>query len=158
MEFLREEYPKGYSIEEIAAETGVHRNTVSKYVFGLEKCGKVKISRIVGRAKMYVASKNNKWSHWKLALKLEKAKRVNSSEENFKFGRVSQISKFWCEQGLWHTDVLIEYTLGKVHKENCGEHTAEKRGWHWALTSFAMEVWGETEKEALDETINLFLF
>jgi len=28
-----------------------------------------------------------------------------------------------------------------------GEHVAEKRGWHWALTSFAVEVWGETEKE-----------
>jgi hypothetical protein len=25
-----------------------------------------------------------------------------------------------------------------------GEHLAEKRGWHWALTSFAMEIWGET--------------
>jgi len=27
-----------------------------------------------------------------------------------------------------------------------GEHIAEKRGWHWALTSFAIEIWGETEK------------
>ena len=28
-----------------------------------------------------------------------------------------------------------------------GEHVAEKRGWHWALTNFAVESWGETEKE-----------
>ena len=28
-----------------------------------------------------------------------------------------------------------------------GEKVAEKRGWHWALTSFALEVWGETERQ-----------
>src|SRR5665647_2650341 len=28
-----------------------------------------------------------------------------------------------------------------------GEHIAEKRGWHWALTSFAYEAWEITEKE-----------
>jgi hypothetical protein len=32
----------------------------------------------------------------------------------------------------------------RVEKE-FGEHVAEKRGWHWALTSFAAEAWGETE-------------
>jgi hypothetical protein len=26
-----------------------------------------------------------------------------------------------------------------------GEHVAEQRGWHWALTNFAMDIWGETE-------------
>jgi hypothetical protein len=26
-----------------------------------------------------------------------------------------------------------------------GERVAEKRGWHWALTSFVVEVWGESE-------------
>jgi hypothetical protein len=26
-----------------------------------------------------------------------------------------------------------------------GEPVAEKRGWHWALTGFAFEVWGEDE-------------
>src|SRR4030066_668541 len=25
-----------------------------------------------------------------------------------------------------------------------GEHVAEKRGWHWALTGFVREAWGET--------------
>jgi DNA-binding IclR family transcriptional regulator len=52
--FLQKEYPKDFSIEEIAAETGLHRNTVSKYLFGLERERKVKSSRTVGRAKMYV--------------------------------------------------------------------------------------------------------
>lgn len=54
---LEAEYPTDLSIEEIAMKTGVHRNTVSKYLWGLEKEGKVKISRVVGRAKMYVANK-----------------------------------------------------------------------------------------------------
>jgi len=51
---LEKEYPKDLSIEEIAAKIGIHRNTVSKYIWGLEKEGKVKISRKIGRAKMYV--------------------------------------------------------------------------------------------------------
>src|SRR3972149_2950920 len=29
-----------------------------------------------------------------------------------------------------------------------GEKRAEKRGWHWALTSFVSEAWGETVTEA----------
>ena len=33
-----------------------------------------------------------------------------------------------------------------------GEKVAEKRGWHWALTVFATEVWGGSEA---DETRNL---
>jgi hypothetical protein len=31
-------------------------------------------------------------------------------------------------------------------KKEFGEHAAEKRGWHWALTNFVIEVWGETEE------------
>ena len=27
-----------------------------------------------------------------------------------------------------------------------GEQIAEKRGWHWALTNFALEIWGQSEK------------
>lgn len=54
---LEREYPRDLSIEEIATKTGVHRNTISKYVWGLEKEKKVTISRSVGRAKMYVVSK-----------------------------------------------------------------------------------------------------
>ena len=59
LDFLQREFPKDFSIEEIAMKTGLHRNTVSKYVFGLEKEKKLKISRNVGRAKMYVAVRHS---------------------------------------------------------------------------------------------------
>lgn len=32
-------------------------------------------------------------------------------------------------------------------KKEFGEHIAEQRGWRWALTIFAVEVWSNTEKE-----------
>jgi len=57
IECLRNEYPKDLSIEEVAKRTGMHRNTVSKYIWGLEREGKIKISRKVGRAKMYTIVK-----------------------------------------------------------------------------------------------------
>jgi hypothetical protein len=34
----------------------------------------------------------------------------------------------------------------RVEKE-FGEQIVEKRGWHWALTKFAVDVWGAIEKE-----------
>jgi hypothetical protein len=36
--------------------------------------------------------------------------------------------------------------MNKSLEKEFGENIAEKRGWHWALTSFALEVWSETEK------------
>lgn len=36
--------------------------------------------------------------------------------------------------------------MNKRLEEELGEFVAEKRGWHWALTSFATEIWGDTEK------------
>ncbi len=36
--------------------------------------------------------------------------------------------------------------MNKRLEKELGEHAAEKRGWHWALTSFALNAWGETEK------------
>ena len=45
--------PKDLSIEEIAQLTGIHRNTVAKYVFALKKEGKIKETRKIGQAKMY---------------------------------------------------------------------------------------------------------
>lgn len=57
LECLEVEYPRDLSIEEIAAKIRVHRNTVSKYIWGLEKEGKVKISRKIGKAKMYIIVK-----------------------------------------------------------------------------------------------------
>ena len=35
--------------------------------------------------------------------------------------------------------------MNKRLEKEFGEHVAEKRGWHWALTSFGVDVWGETE-------------
>ena len=52
-ECLRKAAPKDLSIEEISAETGIHRNTVSKYVYALEKEGKIMLTRQVGGAKFY---------------------------------------------------------------------------------------------------------
>jgi DNA-binding IclR family transcriptional regulator len=56
LQFLQKEHPKDYSIEEIAEKTKLHRNTVSKYLFGLEKEGKIKNTRTIGRAKMYTTA------------------------------------------------------------------------------------------------------
>lgn len=36
--------------------------------------------------------------------------------------------------------------MNKRLEKEFGEKAAEKRGWHWALTSFIVEVWGQTEK------------
>lgn len=35
--------------------------------------------------------------------------------------------------------------MNKRLEKELGERVAEKRGWHWTLTSFAFEVWGEVE-------------
>jgi hypothetical protein len=35
--------------------------------------------------------------------------------------------------------------MNKRLEKEIGEHVAEKRGWHWALTCFAFNVWGEPE-------------
>ena len=41
--------------------------------------------------------------------------------------------------------------MNKRLKKEFGEHIAEQRGWHWALTSFAVEAWGETDlKKSVD--------
>jgi MarR-like DNA-binding transcriptional regulator SgrR of sgrS sRNA len=37
--------------------------------------------------------------------------------------------------------------MNKRLKKEFGENIAEKRGWHWALTSFVMEAWGQTEDD-----------
>ena len=35
--------------------------------------------------------------------------------------------------------------MNKRLEKKLGEQIAEKRGWHWALTTFTMEAWGQTE-------------
>jgi hypothetical protein len=37
--------------------------------------------------------------------------------------------------------------MDKRLEKEFGEHIAEKRGWHWALTSFAVEAWNNTGKD-----------
>ena len=36
--------------------------------------------------------------------------------------------------------------MDKRLEKEFGEHIAEKRGWHWALTTFTIESWGDSEK------------
>lgn len=37
------------------------------------------------------------------------------------------------------------HRINKRLEKEFGERAAEKRGWHWALTGFAFDVWGQTE-------------
>jgi len=41
--------------------------------------------------------------------------------------------------------------MNKKLENEFGEHTAEQRGWHWALTSFAAEVWGKSKREVEED-------
>lgn len=38
------------------------------------------------------------------------------------------------------------HRMNKRLEKEFGEKIAEKRGWHWSLTSFALEAWGETDE------------
>jgi hypothetical protein len=38
--------------------------------------------------------------------------------------------------------------MNKRLEKEFGEHVAEQRGWHWTLTSFVVEAWDATEKNA----------
>jgi hypothetical protein len=38
--------------------------------------------------------------------------------------------------------------MNKRLEKELGEHVAEQRGWHWALTSFAIEYWRETDAQS----------
>jgi hypothetical protein len=37
--------------------------------------------------------------------------------------------------------------INKRLEKEFEEHFAEKQGWHWALTSFAVELWKDSEKK-----------
>jgi hypothetical protein len=37
--------------------------------------------------------------------------------------------------------------MNKRLEEEFGEFIAEKRGWHWAITSFAFNAWSASEKD-----------
>ncbi|MEM2130065.1 MAG: hypothetical protein QXZ70_05655 [Candidatus Bathyarchaeia archaeon] len=38
------------------------------------------------------------------------------------------------------------HRMNKRLEKEFGEKIAEKRGWHWSLTNFALEAWGETDE------------
>jgi hypothetical protein len=42
--------------------------------------------------------------------------------------------------------------MNKRLERKFGERAAEKRGWHWALTCFAIEAWSKSKKEVEDQT------
>jgi len=41
--------------------------------------------------------------------------------------------------------------MNKRLEKEFGEHVAEQRGWHWALSNFAVNAWGDTEKVSAEE-------
>ena len=41
--------------------------------------------------------------------------------------------------------------MNKRLEKKFGEHIAEQRGWHWALTSFAAEAWGDEKLENMNK-------
>ena len=51
--FLKKNYPKDFNIQEIADNTEIHRNTVSTYVKVLVAEDKLKITRKMGRIRLY---------------------------------------------------------------------------------------------------------
>lgn len=40
--------------------------------------------------------------------------------------------------------------MNKRLERELGEQVAEKRGWHWALTSFVFDIWGEMESSRVE--------
>ena len=53
LEVLKQAAPRDLSIDEIAELVKMHRNTASKYVYALEREGKVVMTRQIGNAKLY---------------------------------------------------------------------------------------------------------
>jgi len=52
LQVLKEAYPLDLPIEEVANKSGIHRNTVAKYLAVLSAEGKIEL-RSVGKAKLY---------------------------------------------------------------------------------------------------------
>ena len=61
LEFLKSKHPKDFNIQEIADETDTHRNTVSTYVKVLVAEKKLKITRKMGKIRLYsyIMEENN---------------------------------------------------------------------------------------------------
>ena len=52
LQVLKEAYPLDLPIEEVAKKSGIHRNTVAKYLAVLSAEGKIEL-RLLGKAKLY---------------------------------------------------------------------------------------------------------
>lgn len=57
MQFLRDNFPKDFNIQEITNGVKVHRNTVSTYVKVLTAQGKINLTRTMGKINLYSFSK-----------------------------------------------------------------------------------------------------
>jgi hypothetical protein len=42
--------------------------------------------------------------------------------------------------------------MNKLLEKELGERIMEKRGWHWALTNFAVEICSKNRREVEDQT------
>lgn len=59
LQFLKENFPKDFNIQEITNGVKVHRNTVSTYVKVLTAQGKIKLTRTMGKINLYSSSMEN---------------------------------------------------------------------------------------------------
>lgn len=53
LNFFKREYPRDYTIQEVAENLNIHRNTASNHINFLERIGKLIMSRTVGRMNFY---------------------------------------------------------------------------------------------------------
>lgn len=58
IQFLQENFPKDFNIQEIANNVKVHRNTVSTYVKVLVAEGKLIVTRTMGKINLFSSSKD----------------------------------------------------------------------------------------------------
>ncbi len=53
IQYLKDNYPKDFNIQEVADELGIHRNTMSTYLKVLHAEKKITLSRKIGKMNMY---------------------------------------------------------------------------------------------------------
>jgi|SRR5271157_2276103 len=56
----------------------------------------------------------------------------------------TRLSSFGLKKHQVHRRIV---RMNKRLEKEVGEQVAEQRGWHWALSSFAVEAYGETQTE-----------
>ena len=60
LDCLRKAAPRDLHLDEIVKATGIHRNTVGKYVYALVKEGRIVETRRIGRIGFYTIPKEKK--------------------------------------------------------------------------------------------------